>query len=89
LIEVADTTSNYDTGEKAVMYAQFGIGEYWVVLINRRELVAFRHPLNGEYTSTVRLTGDDLVTPVFAPDIAIPVSDLLPRVSPNPLVQEG
>jgi Uma2 family endonuclease len=89
LIEVADTTADYDTGEKARMYAHSGVNDYWVTLINRRELIVFRNPTQEGYTNQVRLTEADTVTPLAAPNITISVRDLLPRVTPTPSVQEG
>ena len=92
LIEVADTTADYDTGEKVRMYARFGVNDYWVTLINRRELLVFRNPTLEGYESLVRLTEADAIAPLAAPHITISVCDLLPRVSsisPTSSVQEG
>ena len=80
LIEVADTTVNYDTGEKARLYASSGIGDYWVVLINQRELLVLRDPTPEGYASQGRFTEDDSITPLATPEITIFVRDLLPPV---------
>ncbi|MBC8101282.1 MAG: Uma2 family endonuclease [Cytophagales bacterium] len=89
LIEVADTTTDYDTGEKARMYARSGVNDYWVVLISQRELVVFRSPTTEGYASQMRLTETDSIALLAAPDITISVRDLLPRASPTTSVQEG
>lgn len=89
LIEVADTTADYDTGEKARMYARSGVNDYWVVLVNRRELLVFRTPTPDGYESVAHLTEVDSVALLAAPDITVSVRDLLPRVSQNSSVQEG
>ena len=34
LVEVADTSVEHDLGEKALLYAQAGVSDYWVVLVN-------------------------------------------------------
>ncbi len=49
LIEVADTTLHLDLGEKAALYAEAGIPEYWVVDIESRRLLVHRQPAGGEY----------------------------------------
>jgi Uma2 family endonuclease len=89
LIEVADTTVDRDTGEKALLYAQAGIEDYWVYVVQTNDLIVFRTPTLEGYRNRTRLTATDIVTPLAIPDINIPVSDLLPRVSQSPLVQEG
>lgn len=81
LVEVADSSADYDTGEKAALYAQAGIPDYWVTLVNQRVLVIHRDPTPDGYASTIRLREGDVVTPLFAPDVTIAVADLLPRIS--------
>ncbi|MBC7805144.1 MAG: Uma2 family endonuclease [Akkermansiaceae bacterium] len=78
LIEVADATGIKDTGEKADLYAQAGIADYWVVLVNRRQINVYRAPENGEYSSPRELRDGDTISPLAAPDVSIAVSDLLP-----------
>ena len=46
LIEVADSSLDYDRGEKAEIYAEAGIREYWLVNIVDRTLEVRRGP-NG------------------------------------------
>lgn len=89
LIEVANTTADYVTGEKARMYARSGISDYWVILINRRELIVFRDSTLEGYASRSQLSEADTVTPLAASTVITSVRDLLPRVSPTSSVQEG
>jgi Uma2 family endonuclease len=42
LIEVAGESLNYDRGEKASLYAEAGIQEYWVVNIADRQVEMYR-----------------------------------------------
>lgn len=44
LVEVADTTGNFDLGRKAALYAWHQVPEYWVVDIDRAEIVRHWHP---------------------------------------------
>lgn len=79
LVEVADTSVDRDTREKALLYAQAGIPDYWVVLLNARQVLVHRQPTPEGYPDPRRLLEDDTVTPLFAPDVTIAVADLLPR----------
>lgn len=83
LIEVADATAMKDTGYKAAVYAQAGIADYWVVLINKRQVNVYRNPQEGSYPAPRELKDGDTVSPLAAPDVVIAVSDLLPPLSGN------
>lgn len=82
VVEVADSSTDRDTGEKALLYARAGIRDYWVSLVNARELWIYRNPTpNGYDGDPQHLRDGDTVSPLFAPDVTIPVTDLL---SPRP-----
>ncbi len=83
VVEVTDTTVERDTVEKVLLYAQAGIADYWVSLLNSRELLVFRNPTpNGYDGEPQRLHDGDTVAPLFALDVTIAVADLLPRLRP-------
>ena len=44
VVEVADSSLAYDTGDKASLYAAGGIADYWVVDLVHNRLVVFRDP---------------------------------------------
>ncbi len=46
-IEAADSSLEFDRGEKACLYAEAGVPEYWVVNLVDRVLMVFREPLKG------------------------------------------
>jgi Uma2 family endonuclease len=50
IIEVADATYEYDTGEKLELYAECGIKDYWVVNVKHYRIEVFRKPRRGVYT---------------------------------------
>lgn len=81
VIEVADSSADRDTGEKALLYAQAGITDYWVSVVGTRRLLVFRDPTPSGYPDPVSLTEDDVVSPLAAPEITIAVRDLVARVS--------
>jgi Uma2 family endonuclease len=49
LVEVADTTLQYDTEIKLPLYARSGIPEVWLVDVEGREVVLYSHPEEGRY----------------------------------------
>jgi Uma2 family endonuclease len=83
VIEVADTSLNYDTTTKAELYATAGIADYWVVDITGRQLLVFRDPkpiAAGGVAYRTRLTFGvgDSIAPLAVSTSAIRVADLLP-----------
>lgn len=81
VIEVADSSLDYDVGEKAALYADAGVPEYWVANLIERVLVVFREPKRGSYQNCLFLDAKALVTPLAWPELAFEVSALFPRES--------
>jgi Uma2 family endonuclease len=79
LIEVAESSLEYDRGEKAALYAEAGVPEYWVLNLVDREIEVFRDPGEGHYWSHFRARGNDRVSPKPWPDVAIEVSSVFPE----------
>jgi Uma2 family endonuclease len=79
LVEVSDTSADYDTGGKADLYAQAGILDYWVVLLNTREVLVHRSPGPEGYGSVARLDEDASIAALAASDIVLSVRGLLAR----------
>jgi Uma2 family endonuclease len=77
LIEVADSSLNFDTNEKRLLYARPGICDYWVVDINGRRLLVYRDPQSGDYATQLVLGPADTVSPLAAPAAVVRVADLL------------
>lgn len=68
VMEVSDTTAAYDLGGKALLYAQAGITDYWVVLVNEEAIVVHREPTAEGYQSVTWLAGTDTIFPLAAPE---------------------
>lgn len=49
IIEVADSSLEYDRSTKKELYAGAGIPEYWIVNIPDRQLEVFRQPKGSDY----------------------------------------
>ena len=76
LVEVADTTLNYDLDTKRKLYAQAGIQEYWVINVVGRQLTVFRDLQNGDFL-TQTTAGDGMIYPLAFPDVAIEIHKLV------------
>lgn len=79
VVEVSDTTVTYDLGEKALLYAEAGIADYWVVLVNEAAIVRHRGPTPEGYKEVARLAGNDALSPLAAPEAVWTVDALLNR----------
>lgn len=85
VVEVADSSLAFDTGDKASLYAAGGITDYWVVDLVHDRLVVFREPRPdpaarfGHAYTTVHYRGrGDSVAPLAVPAAQVAVADLLP-----------
>ena len=77
VVEISVATRGSDLTVKSRLYAQAGIPEYWVVEPKARKVSIFREPQpDGAWALTTILEGDATVSPLFAPQISIPLSEL-------------
>jgi Uma2 family endonuclease len=49
LVEVAESSLNYDRERKQRLYALFGIPEYWLINLNNESLEVYRQPVDENY----------------------------------------
>ncbi|AFZ06796.1 protein of unknown function DUF820 [Oscillatoria nigro-viridis PCC 7112] len=61
---------------KTKIYAGVGIPEYWVVNLNKRQLIVFRDPQDGDYASKFTLTGGT-ANPIAFPDVSVSVNAIV------------
>jgi Uma2 family endonuclease len=85
IVEVADTSLDYDRNRKASLYARAGIEDYWIINLNSSRLEVYRNPISdpekpyGHSYSSIRIfTALDSVSPLVFPQSVISVADLLP-----------
>ena len=76
IIEVADTSLQYDLGEKAMIYAQAGILDYWVVEIASHAVHQHRQPSADGYSEVRKFDRTEIVRPLFKPDADLVLEDL-------------
>jgi len=77
LIEVADSSLDFDCGEKAELYATAGIKDYWVVSLPERLIHVFRQPQDGTYLEHTTAKFGDEIRPLAFPQYSLSVSGLL------------
>lgn len=68
IVEVSDSTLNFDLTVKAALYARAAMIEYWVVDIPGSRLIVHRDPSQGVYASVIAYGFEDELTPLAAPD---------------------
>jgi Uma2 family endonuclease len=76
VIEVAVRTEETDR-EKAAIYAEAGVGEYWLVLAEKGAIEVFSRPSAGHYGETRVLRRGDVAVSGVLPDLSVDVGALL------------
>lgn len=85
LVEVAESSLQYDRTTKASVYAKAQITDYWIVNLLDEVIEVYRSPqpdadtVTGyAYTQVTVVRGGESITPLAVPQARIAVSDLLP-----------
>lgn len=76
LIEVADSSLEYDRGEKLVVYAEAGIAEYWIVNLIDEQIEVYRNPSGRKYQEESAFRGDAAIQPLAPPTATLQPSRL-------------
>ena len=79
LIEVADTTLDYDRDEKLPAYGRAGIIEVWIVNLTNASIEVYRDPDFTGYGSKMVFEAGDHVAPQAFPDAEVMVAELFNR----------
>jgi len=67
LIEVADSSRDFDLRKKAPVYARAAVPEFWVVDVVDRRLIVHRNPVAGRYALTTMLRPGERIAPLAFP----------------------
>ena len=78
IIEIADTSLDYDRKTKADLYSRNGVEDYWILNLLVRRLEVYRSPTASGYRDMLELTPNDWVSPIVLPDLEFLVADMLP-----------
>jgi len=72
LVEVADTSLEFDREAKLPLYAEAGIPEVWLVNLKENLLEAHRDPRGGRYREIRLLSPEEEVSPALFPEVRLP-----------------
>ncbi|MEQ8756461.1 MAG: Uma2 family endonuclease [Coleofasciculus sp. G1-WW12-02] len=73
LIEISQSTLDYDLNDKRKTYALADIPEYWVVNLKAHQVHVFRQPQQGEYLETFVIT-QGTIFPLAFPTIEVSIN---------------
>ena len=76
VIEIAISTVAFDR-EKASLYAEAGVEEYWIVLPVERRIEVYRQPQDDRYLDHAIVEGDTVLTCGSLPAIQVRLTELL------------
>ena len=79
LIEVADSSLDYDKDVKAPIYANAQIPEYWLVDLNAAVLWRYVAPERGLFQSVEQFRRGQSIAPKLLPTCVIPVDAFFPE----------
>jgi Uma2 family endonuclease len=77
LIEVADSSIDYDKDVKIPIYARSGIQEVWIVNLQENCLEVYRQPTPNGYSLTLRFWLGEEVSPLAFPELKVSVDFVL------------
>jgi len=76
LIEVSHTSGQFDRGEKAELYAQARIPEYWQVDVPSRTVTLYRDPDGAAFRSIETAASAATLQPLCLPQAALVIAEL-------------
>ena len=71
LVEVADTSLEFDREVKLPLYAEAGIPEVWLVNLKENLLEFYRDPRGGRYREIRLLSPEEEVSPTLLPEVSL------------------
>ena len=77
LIEVADSSLDYDRGAKLAIYARAGIREFWLVDLTTNRVLVYRNARDGRYGSVTACDMSATLQVEALPAVTIPVAQIL------------
>jgi len=78
IVEVADSSLEYDTSVKLGLYAILGIPEYWVADLRNNRLLVYSQPQGEAYQVVHELKRGEFISPAALPDCKLSVDLVLP-----------
>ncbi len=81
LIEVADSSLEYDYGLKSEFYAAAGIPELWIANLRTGEVEARTDPVGTEYSTVRTIPAGGSISPQAFPDVTLELREFMPPVT--------
>ena len=79
VIEVSDSSLEFDRAKKSLLYAKANIPEYWVVVIRQRLVEVRTEPSSEGYRQKATLCPDESLAPVSIDGEELPIEEFLPE----------
>lgn len=76
VIEVADSSLRYDRREKKPLYAEAGIGEYWIVNCDEECIEVHRQPVGDDYLNCFVVKLGQPLAPLVGPNARLDLVSL-------------
>ena len=77
IVEIAESSLEYDRRVKAPMFARLGVPEYWLADLVAEELSCYSRPEGGAYHDVQQYHRGQTAAARLLPDCSIAVDDLL------------
>ena len=78
IVEVSDSSVEYDRGEKLALYARHNIPEVWLTILPERIIEAHTEPVGGRYTQMRVYSPGESISPGEFTDVKLPVNRIIP-----------
>lgn len=76
IIEVSDSTIDYDREVKVPVYAQNGILEVWLIDLNTQSIEVYRESSGTDYRSKQSFSRGQVLSPLSFPDLTLTVAQI-------------
>ena len=77
IIEVSDSSVDYDRDDKLTAYARAGIPEVWIVSRQDRQIEAYTEPTEGEYANVRHARHGESIAPSALPDVVMEIDRVI------------
>jgi len=77
LIEVSQSTIQFDTNVKSPIYAKSGIPELWLIDLEAEQVLRYLYPVKGKFTQQEIFVVGESLSPSAFPEVLLTVNDIL------------
>lgn len=77
VVEISDSTIDYDRGVKLRLYAEAGVHEVWIGDLTTDQIEVYRDASEGHFLQIRRLRPGESLAPTAFPDLRLSVSEIL------------